>query len=105
MDRNGNRFLYRYILDGPQPIIDKAQKVEVPADWTGDPETVSVALEIINDVIAGAIEVANLPIGFRQVLDNGDRILVTDFENAVVGELKMEGTAIMLVRRVGFGLQ
>ena len=101
MDRSGNRFLYAYILGGEKPVIDKSQRHSVPADWTGDPETVYVSLESIRDS-ATAADAVNLPAGFEEMLDNGDRILVTDFENAVVGEVVKRDNSVVFVRREGF---
>lgn len=102
MDRNGNRFLYRYLHDQPKPIIDKSQWAEVPDNWTGDPETVYVAFESIQDFHTIGGDVVNLSDGLRQLLDNGDRVLVTDFDNAVIGEIAKDGDDIRLVRRDGY---
>ncbi|TWU10290.1 hypothetical protein Pla52o_57460 [Novipirellula galeiformis] len=101
MDRHGDRFLYAYLIDGPKPIIDKSQKFPVPEDWTGDPETVYVALESIHDSEMSGDSV-NLPGGLREVLDNGDRVLITDFDNAVVGEIIRDGDELRLERRDGY---
>ena len=101
MYRHGNRFLYAYLIDGPKPIIDKSQKFPVPEDWTGDPETVYVALESIHDSEMSD-DAVNLPGGLREVLDNGDRVLVTDFDNAVVGEIIRDGDELRLERRDGY---
>jgi hypothetical protein len=101
MDRHGNRFLYAYLVDGPKPIIEKSQKFPVPGDWTGDPETVYVALETIQDSQISA-DAVNLPGGLRQLVDNGDRVLVTDCDNAMIGEIARQGDDVRLARYGGF---
>jgi hypothetical protein len=40
----------------------------------------------------------------EQLLDNGDRVLVTDYENSVIGEIVKTGNVIAMKRKGGFGL-
>jgi hypothetical protein len=101
MDRHGNRFLYAYLLGGRKPIIDKSQKFPVPDDWTGDPETVYVALELIQDSQVSG-DAVNVPERLRHLVDNGDRVLVTDYDNAVIGEIVRHGDGVRLARREGY---
>lgn len=105
MDRHGDRFLYAYNPDGPKPIIDKSQKHVVPSDWTGDPETIHVSHETIQDVAVGSPDAVILSAELEQCLENGDRILVTDLEDVIVGEVVKLNQAIVLVRRAGFAMQ
>jgi hypothetical protein len=104
MDRHGDRFLYEYNPHGKKPSIDKTKKHPVPSDWTGDPETFYVALETIQDVAVGSRETVNLTPEIKRLLDNGDRILVTDFEDTVIGEVVKRENKIVLERQPGFGL-
>src|SRR5260370_36916019 len=101
MDRHGNRFLYAYNPHGKKPLVDKSQKHAVPSDWTGDPETIYVSLETIQDSPIGSLEAVNLTAELEQTLDNGDRILVPDFKNAIVGEVVKRDNRIGLRRQSG----
>ena len=104
MDRNGNRFLYAYLIDGEKPVVDKSQKHTVPEDWTGDPETITVDLEIIQDSASQKPDAVNLPSGLERMLDNGDRVLVTDSDNTVIGEVVKVNGVIAMRRKQGFGV-
>lgn len=104
MDRQGRRFLYSYRIDGKKPIVDKSTKFEVPDEWSGDPETVFVTLESIQDSASQNPDAVNLPAGLEELIENGDRVLVTDYENSIIGEIVKIGNVIVMRRKEGFGL-
>lgn len=104
MDRKGNRFLYAYLIDGDKRVVDKSKKHAVPDDWTGDPETITVDLQTIQDSASQMPDAVNLPSGLEQLLDNGDRVLVTDFDNTVIGEVVKLNGVIAMKRKQGFGI-
>jgi hypothetical protein len=104
MDRQGNRFLYAYLIGGAKPVIDKKQKYPVPADWSGDPETIHVPIETINDIETQTADNPFIADELAQLLAEGDRILVTDSDDAVVGELFLRDGRLVMRRQTGFGL-
>src|SRR5690606_1107925 len=87
MDREGNRFLYSYRIEGPKPVIDKSQKFEVPDDWTGDPQTYYVSHDLLPETQLAPEMTVVLTDQLRKWLEDGDRVLVTSDEDAVIGEI------------------
>ena len=101
MNRDGKRFLYPYHLEKNKPTVDKSEKHAVPEDWTGDPETIFVTLESVLDSKTATPDAVNLAPGFLELIDNGDRLLVTN-DNIVIGELARRGDVVILQRKDGF---